>query len=126
MKRTIIALLLLIGCVGAAVFELNYIRQSADDFLLEIEELDGNMRRGDEARAGALSDKLERDWGDWVQTVDILLIHDYVDSVSTSLARMKSHIQNGSAPQYFSESAAVKKAIVSISDSELPKWENIL
>ena len=126
MKRTIIALLLLTACTGAAIFEMNYIQNSADSFLQEIEELDGNMRRGDTEQASVLSGMLERKWSDWVQTVDILLIHDYVDSVSTSIARMKSHIENGSALQYFSESAAVKKAIGSISDSELPKWENIL
>ena len=47
------------------------------------------------------------------------------EKINISVTHM-SHIENGSAPQYFSESAAVKKAIVSISDSELPKWENIL
>ena len=126
MKRTIIALALLIGCLGAAIFEMNFIQKSADSFLQEIEELDGDMRRGDTGQAGVLSEKLELDWGNWAQVVDILLIHDYVDSVSSSLARMKSHIENGGAPQYFAESAAVKKAIGSISDSELPRWENIL
>jgi hypothetical protein len=107
MKRMIIALVLLLGCLGAAIFEMNFIKESADSFLQEIEELDGDMRRGDTGQASVRSYKLERDWGNWVQTVDILLIHDYVDSVSSSLANSSSIISQSEPEAQASKPGAV-------------------
>lgn len=126
MKRLIIALLLIAAAVTAACAELAYVGSSTDGCLEQIERADGYVRQGKLNDALRLCRSISESWDGTAQKIDVLLIHDYVDSISVSLAQMEAHLENGNADMYFSDSAGAKKGLASIKGSEYPNFENIL
>lgn len=126
MKRFVIALLLLTATMGTSLGEIFYVSRSADGFLDRIEAADALVKRGELNSALQICEQLEDSWDNTAEKIDILLIHDYVDSIGVSLSQMKAHLENRNADMYFSDSASAKKGLASIKGSEYPNFENIL
>lgn len=126
MKRIFISLGLMALSLGASLFETGYVKSKTENCLAQIEEIDRMTGSGQTAQALAQCRALESAWNEDVKKIDVLLIHDYVDSVGTGIAKMRVHLENGNADMYFSESANAKKGLASIKGSEYPFLENIL
>ena len=126
MKRTVISIGLLLVCLGASATQLFYICGNVNESLAIIEQIDTYMRKDDFRNALSDCAAINEKWGGVAKKVDSLLIHDYVDGISLSLAKMQTHIENGNPDMYFAESEKAKKALASIRDSEYPYAENIL
>ncbi|MBR1483796.1 MAG: DUF4363 family protein [Ruminococcus sp.] len=126
MKRLIISVLLMTGCVIGAVSQTSFISGATTRYLDAIEVIDRDMRRDDFQKALDGCSAIDRQWSKSASEIDALLIHDYVDSVGVSIAQMKVHIENGNPDLYFAESQKAKRALASIRDSEYPNAENLL
>ena len=126
MKRIYIAIFLLVLTIVASVFELRFIGREADGVTQQIEAIDGYMRRSEFNTAIKQCRALEEQWSKTSENIDIMLIHDYVDSIGLSITKMRAGAETKNAVLYFSESAGAKKALASIKGSEYPNFENIL
>ena len=126
MKRIYIAIFLLALTIVASVFELRFIGREADGVTQQIEAIDGYMRRSEFDTAIKQCRTLEEKWSKTSENIDIMLIHDYVDSIGLSITKMRAGAETKNAVLYFSESASAKKALASIKGSEYPNFENIL
>lgn len=126
MKRILISLGLIAVSFGASLFEIGYVKSKTDSCLAQIEEIDRMTVSGETAKALERCRSLESAWERDVKKIDVLLIHDYVDSVGADISRMRVHLENGNADMYFSESANAKKGLASIKGSEYPFLENIM
>lgn len=126
MKRIYIALFLMALTLTASMFELRFIGRQADSTMNRIDEIDALVGGEDYEQAIKKCKTLEQDWSKTSENIDIMLIHDYVDSIGLSITKMRSNAENQNAVMYFSESASAKKALASIKGSEYPNFENIL
>ena len=106
--------------------EMGYITAKADMFEAKIENADRYMRKNEYAEAFKICKEAESDWEDSTKIIDMLLIHDYVDSVGMKISLMKSFAENQNYDMYFSESTAAKKELASIKESEYPNIDNLL
>ena len=88
MKRTVISIGLLLVCLGASATQLFYICGNVNESLAIIEQIDTYMRKDDFRNALSDCAAINEKWGGVAKKVDSLLIHDYVDGISLSLAQM--------------------------------------
>ena len=126
MKRLLISVGLIAASLGASLFQIAYVGSKTDHCLAQISEIDRMTASGQTVQALARCRLLESVWERDVKKIDVLLIHDYADSVGAGIAKMLVHLENGNADMYFSESANAKKGLASIKGSEYPFFENIL
>ena len=126
MKRIWIALAVAALVFGGAAWEISLVSRSVDEQTSRIERIDRLFQNGDTDGAARACAELEEDWSRTARAMDSLLIHDYVDGIGNSFARMRRYLENGSRAHYFAESAYTKKALASIKESEYPFFENIL
>lgn len=126
MKRIYIAvvLVLLTLCIGA--LETGYVTAKTDMFIDKIERADKLMKKNEFSEAIRLCQNTEKEWYDNAKSIDMLLIHDYVDDIGLSISKMTSFAESKNTDMYFSESSDAKKQLASIKESEYPLIENLL
>lgn len=125
MKRIYIAVAFIIISLAAAVSELCYVSSSVDYFTEKISISDDCIENEEYTKAAELMREIEKEWQESTRITDVLLIHDYVDSIGGGISVMRSFSQSKSRDDYFSESARVKKELASIKESEFVYLENI-
>lgn len=126
MKRIFITFLFLAIVFVMASVETGLVSAKADAYISIIENTDRQMRKDNFEEAIALCKQLEEGWEDSSKYIDLLLIHDYVDNIEDTLARMRAYAENGSVDMYFAESAQAKKELAFVKEGEYPSIENIL
>lgn len=126
MKRIIISIIIFALCASGAAVEVFCVSRSVDNYLESIEKIDDLVSDRNFADASENCAELESKWNDTLRSVDIVLIHDYVDKIGISISQMRAYAENNSADSYFAASAEAKRALESIKDSEFPFVENIL
>ena len=126
MKRVLISLGLLTASLCASLFETAYVGSKTDSCIAQIKEIDRMTESGKTSQALEKCRSLGIEWESELKKINVLLIHDYADSVGAGIAKMLVHLENSNADMYFSESANAKKGLASIKGSEYPFIENIL
>lgn len=126
MKRIIISVILLAICIGAAAVEMYYINIRADYYLDRIEQVDKFMLKNDFESALPLCKDIDKSWSSTAEKINTMLIHDYIDDISLSIAQMRSHIESSNPDMYFAESSGAKKGLASMKNGEFLSLENIL
>lgn len=126
MKRTVLAVILAVIAIAAAICELLYVKNKTDYYISSINKIDELVKEKELSSALSLCEETEKSWYSHTASIDILLIHDYVDSIGISISKMHSYLSSSDEKMYFSESAGAKKALASIKESEYPNFENIL
>lgn len=126
MKRIFISLLLAVLVGSVTALELGYVGSRADSYTARIQAVDAQLQNGSPAAAAAQCRALERDWEHDAAAFHALLIHDYADSIGSSISKMRVHLEHNHPGLYFAESADAKKGLASIKGSEYPLFENIL
>lgn len=111
--------------LAVAIFEICYVSSRADYFTQKINVCDSCINGGEYQKAEELMQEIEKEWADSTKITDILLIHDYVDSIGSDISAMRSYAKSKSGDEYFAESARAKKELASIRESEYVIWENI-
>lgn len=126
MKRILITVVILAVTLTTAILELNYISSQADNYTDRIKHIDKLANKENFIEAEAECRKMEEDWNKGLNTVNAMLIHDYIDEIGLNISRMKIYLKNSDASMYFAESEGAKKGLASIKESEFPYLENIL
>lgn len=126
MKRIYIALLLFAAVGVFSAVELGYVTANSDLYISKIELTDKYVYKNNFEDALKMCTQLEYDWDKSAEKIDIMLNHDYIDSIGESINRMTAYVQNGSIDMYFAESSIAKKELASLKESEYPFIENIL
>lgn len=126
MKRVYIAIAFLLVAFCIASAEMGYVSAKADMFVYKIENADKHMRKSEFSEAIKICKKTESEWYESADIIDMLLIHDYVDSIGISISQMRSYAESKNADLYFAQSTSAKKELASIKESEYPLIENLL
>ena len=82
MKRIIISIIIAIAVVCGSIFEIAFVSSKSDEYIGRIKKIDDLVRDDKTEAAIAECRRLESDWDKNVGSIDVMLIHDYADSVS--------------------------------------------
>ena len=98
MKEFIIITVILILIFGGALYTNKYLDRTANDLLSELKDLKQNIMKMNEEDSGETIKKETKNLIDkWNQTEDgwaIIILHDELDFIETSLTKMQSSIEN--------------------------------
>lgn len=97
MKETIIIIIILIIIFCGAFYIQNFLNNTSDTLVSKLEDLKTNMEKGKitEEEMKNKSDEIYGEWEDINEKWSVIVLHDEIDLIETSLIRMKSKIKTG-------------------------------
>lgn len=97
MKETIIIIIILIIIFGGAFYIQNFLNNTSDTLVSKLEDLKTDMEKEKitEEEMKNKSDEIYGDWEDINEKWSVIVLHDEIDLIETSLIRMKSKIKTG-------------------------------
>lgn len=97
MKETIIIIIIFIIIFGGAFYIQNFLNNTSDTLVSKLEDLKIDMKKGNitEEEMKNKSDEIYGEWEDINEKWSVIVLHDEIDLIETSLIRMKSKIKTG-------------------------------
>lgn len=97
MKQIIIIIIVLIIIFGGAWYTQNFLNETSDTLVSRLEKLktDLETENVDENRLKEETDEIYGEWEDINEKWSVIVLHDEIDLIETSLIRMKSKIKIG-------------------------------
>lgn len=97
MKQVIIIIIILIIIFGGAWYTQNFLNETSDTLVSRLENLKTDLETGsvDENRLKEETDEIYGEWEDINEKWSVIVLHDEIDLIETSLIRMKSKIKIG-------------------------------
>ena len=126
MKRGWIALILILIAAGISAAEALYTGAGTHACVALLDEADEHMERNEIAEARSLAERLDTRFGKLAETYDLFLYRSELLEVSTGMASLKRYAQTGDTAEFLATSARIRRILLSMHDSRLPTWENIL
>lgn len=96
MKQLIIILIILIIIFGGAMYIQKFLNDSSSNIVSKLEEIKKDIQEGE--KEGNIQNKTEEMYEEWENVNErwsIIVLHDEIDLIETSLIRMKSKIKTG-------------------------------
>ena len=98
MKEFIIIITILMIIFGGALYTQNYLNNTSDRLVSKLENLktDLESKIENQEKIEQQSDEIYGEWEDINEKWSVVVLHDEIDLIETSLIRMKSKIETGS------------------------------
>ena len=98
MKEIIIIILILILIFGGAFYTQRFLDNTADKLVSKLENLKIELenQNGEQQNLEKQTDQIYGEWEDINEKWSVVVLHDEIDLIETSLIRMKSKIKTGS------------------------------
>lgn len=95
MKESIIIIIILIIIFGGAYYIQHFLNNTSDLLVSKLEDLKTNIEENNvtEEEMRNKSDEIYEEWEDINEKWSVIVLHDEIDLIETSLIRMKSKIQ---------------------------------
>ena len=97
MKEITIIIIILIITFGGAVYTQNYLSNTSDVMVRKLENLKTDLENQKEEQQNLekQTDEIYGEWKDINEKWSVVVLHDEIDLIETSLIRMKSKIKSG-------------------------------
>lgn len=98
MKQAIIMVIILIIIFGLALYTQSFLNNTSDNLVSKLEILKKEIENGNK-QEDLLKEKTDEIYGEWQDINEkwsVVVLHDEIDLIETSLIRMKSKIKTGS------------------------------
>ena len=97
MKETTIIIAILIIIISGAIYTQKFLNTTADKLVGKLEELKNGIEENSmvEEKIKNISDEIYGEWEDINEKWSVIVLHDEIDLIETSLIRMKSKIKTG-------------------------------
>lgn len=95
MKETIIIIVILIIIISSAIYTQIFLNSTADVLVSKLEELKNGIEQSEmsEKEMELKSDEIYGNWEKINEKWSVIVLHDEIDLIETSLIRMKSKIK---------------------------------
>lgn len=95
MKETIIIIVILIIIISGAICTQRFLNSTADTLVSKLEELKNGIEQSkmSEKEMKVKSDEIYGEWEKINEKWSVIVLHDEIDLIETSLIRMKSKIK---------------------------------
>ena len=95
MKEFVIIIIILTIIFGGALYTQNYLNNTSDRLVSKLEELKTNLENKNKKKQKIeeKSDEIYGEWEDVNEKWSVIVLHNEIDLIETSLIRMKSKIK---------------------------------
>ena len=95
MKEFVIIIIILTIIFGGALYTQNYLNNTSDRLVSKLEELKTNLENKNinQQKIEEKSDEIYGEWEDVNEKWSVIVLHNEIDLIETSLIRMKSKIK---------------------------------
>ena len=95
MKQIILIISILIIIIGGAIYASTYITKTSNELTGKLEELKQQINSDDEDKAKQKANEIYDDWEKVSKGWSIIVLHNELDLIETSLVSMKANIETG-------------------------------
>ena len=97
MKEITIILLIVLIIVGGAIYTQKFLNNTSDMLVSKLENLKSEIenRSEEQYKLEQKTDEIYGEWEDINEKWSVIVLHDEIDLIETSLIRMKSKIKTG-------------------------------
>lgn len=125
MKRTIIAVAILLLIVAGSIGTCYTLKKATDELTVCLNEAERAYREENIARCREESEKLKRTFDQYAEIFPFLLNHEMVHNMEESVNQLRTFLETGEATLFLSEVVHCKALVEEAYRKELPLWENI-
>ncbi len=122
-KITLAVLLLLV--IGGAVVQNIYVRSTTQRLITSLKSVQAALDNSDITAAAAAADEFGAEWEKDKKMFEALFEHGEVDSISSSVKRLKSYCRTGSSEEALACVSETIFYIQHIKEIDTLGWENI-
>lgn len=126
MKRLWAAVSLLIVSILFSAIELYLVDVNQENFTYMIKEIEDYYSIKEYKHAYDLCIKTEQNWKNSETKLKTFLLHSEINNISDSISEIKDSIKNEDKKTFYSVCQKTKRQLLSMKESELPNFENIL
>ena len=127
MRETIIILSILIIIFAGACITQNFLNNTADLLVSKLEDLKSGIEEDkiDEKEMIEKTDEIYSEWEEINERWSVIVLHDEIDLIETSLIRMKSKIKTGEVQESMEDLDTSIFLIKHIKEKEKTNLKNI-
>ena len=125
MRGVVTAVCLFIVMLIGIVLTQQLIIRTSDCIIEEINVLKENVNKEDWDRVDESEEKLEQDWEKGEKWIAMLVDHEELDLIMTTVAALKEYKKYREVPELMAEISTLEKLIEHIPHKEAPILENI-
>jgi len=127
MKEVIIIIFILIIIFGGALYTQKFLNNTSDMLVSKLENLKTDLQNENEEKyiLEKQTDEIYREWEDINGKWSVVVLHDEIDLIETSLIRMKSKIKTGSLDESMEDLDTLIFLLKHIKEKEKTRLKNI-
>lgn len=126
MKRIYITLILLLFAAFICIYEFMFVSKNCEDFTYKISNIEEAYTNNEREKALKLSADINEAWKEKVKRIDMLLYHDYVDTITININKLPIYIREEESAEFYSTCREITDELKSLKDSEIPNLKNII
>lgn len=126
MKRGWAALVMILLAVAAAAGEALFLDTVTHTCVAMLNEADAHMEQNEIQEAQSLAERADHRFAAEQGALDIFLYHSEIAEVSKGLAELRRYAQTGSTAEFLAASARIKRALLFLHSSRIPRIGNVL
>ena len=127
MKEVIIIIIILIIVFAGDVYTQNYLNETSDMLVSKLENLKTDLETEniEQKTLEEQADEIYGEWEDINEKWSVVVLHDEIDLIETSLIRMKSKIKTGSLDESMEDLDTSVFLLKHIKEKERTSLKNI-
>jgi len=111
--------------IGFSIYAQNLLRKDTTYLVGLIEELQDDMKSGKWDNANECLKKIDSNWSDVNTTWAVLIDHQEIENIDSTLSRLKMLVEYEEMPMALSEAEVLRNYIEHIPDKEKLTLENV-
>lgn len=120
------ASLIMLILVGLGTFNFYYFDRTANNLSDGMNQLEQKVKQGEWAAADKLIGQFKSSWGNISNKWTILIDHQEIDEINTSVSRIDKYIETKDLPSFMAELAELRLLIEHVPAKEALNIKNIL
>ena len=127
MKEAIIIVFILIIIFGGALYTQKFLNNTSDMLVSKLENLKSDLKnkKGEQQGLEKQTDEIYGEWQNINEKWSVIVLHDEIDLIETSLIKMKSKIKTGSLDESMEDLDTSIFLLKHIKEKEKTKLKNI-
>ena len=126
MKRGWIALIMIVIAMILSGVEYLYLNTTTDTYLKMLDEADTAIEENDVYTAQSVSKRLDHRFQEHSRGLDLFLYHGEVKDISKATAALRRYAQTGDTAEFLAQSARIRRELISLRNTRIPRFEHIL
>ena len=126
MKRGWIALVMVVIALILSGVEYLYLSTNTNMYLKMLDEADTAMEKNDIDTAQSVAKRLDHRLQEHSRGLDFFLYHGEIKDIVKATAALRRYAQTGDTAEFLAQSARIRRELISLKNTRIPRIEHIL